>query len=226
MRLVYAPYGIELNLAENQVCTLVVEHPKALRDILQNLIGQINGQSGEWILSEAETIFSIAKTCTLIDNPLVVCCNEKKILTKLYKELAENANSMMNEAYSYMNSEMLCFLEQLLQTVPYHLDMELQTDAAAILKAYDVKIVENREEPLEVLIDYLRAMSSICGIRVVWLLNLKHFFSEEQVQQLYEFCFYEKIFIINLEGQKSYLLEQETGIIVDKDLCLIDLSSN
>ena len=226
MRLVYAPYGIELKLAENQVCTLVVEHPKALREMLQNLIKQVNGEPGEWILSEAETIFPIAKTCTLVDNPLVVCCNEKKILTKLYKELAESANGILNEAYSRMNSEMVCFLEQLLQTVPYHLDMEPETDASAIFKAYDVKIAENWEEPLEMLIDYLRAMSSICGIRVVWLLNVKHFFSEEQVQQLYEFCFYEKIHIINIEGQKSYLLEQENGMILDKDLCLIELSSN
>ena len=226
MRLVYTPYGIELNLVENKVYTLVVENPKVLREILQDLMKQTNGESGEWILSEAENIFFFAKTCVLIDNPLAVCCNEKKILTKLYKELTENANNMMKEEYSRINSEIVCFLEQLLQTVPYHLDIELETDVSDILKTYDVKIAENREEPLEKLIDYLRAMSSICGIRVVWMLNLKQFFSQEQIQQLYEFCFYEKIYLINLEGQKNYLLEQETGIIVDKDLCLIDLSSN
>ena len=226
MRLVYAPYGIELNLVENQVCTLVVEHPRVLCEILQNLIGQINGEPGELILSETDTILPFAKSCTLIDNPLVVHCNEKKILTKLYKELTENANSMMYEAYSRINSDMVCFLEELLHTVPYHLDMELELDPATILKAYDVKIVENREEPLEMLIDYLRAVSTICGTRVVWLLNLKQFFSKEQMQQLYEFCFYEKIYVINLEGQKNYLLEHEAGVIVDTDLCFIELSSN
>ena len=226
MRLVYAPYGIELNLVENQICTLVVEQPKAFCEILQNLISQINGEPGAWVLSETDTIFPFAKMCALIDNPLMVHCNEKKILTKLYKELTGNVNSMMYEAYSRINSDMVNFLEQLLHTVPYHLDMELEIDASDILKAYDVKIVENHEEPLEMLIDYLRAISSICGICVVWLLNLKQFFSKEQVQQLYEFCFYEKIYLINLEGQKNDLLEHESGIIIDKDLCLIDLSSN
>lgn len=226
MRLVYAPYGIELSLMENQMYTLVVENPRALCEILQDLVRQINGDTGEWILSETDTILPFAKNCALIDNPLMVNCNEKKILAKLYKELADNINSMMYEEYSQLNSDMVCFLEKLLHTVPYHLDMELGIDASTILKAYDVKMVEDGAAPLEILIDYLRAISSICGIRVVWLLNLKQFFSKEQIQQLYEFCFYEKICLINLEGQKNYSLKQESCVIIDKDLCLINSPSN
>ena len=60
----------------------------------------------------------------------------------------------------------------------------------------------------------------------MWILNLKQFLTEKQVGQLYEFCFYEKIHLINLEGQKNYTLKQEKCVIMDKDLCVIDASLN
>ncbi len=117
-------------------------------------------------------------------------------------------------------------MENLLTTVPYYLEMEVDLDVAALLKLYGVKVETDGVDVLETLIDYLRAVSSICNIHVVWMLNLKQFLTEEEVGQLYEFCFYEKIHLINLEGQKSYTLEQEKCVIIDRDLCVIDTSLN
>lgn len=223
MKLIYAKYGMELILEETQISTLVIENPVVLCDMLQDLANQINGNEGEWIFSEADKVFSLAKNCIFVSNPLGVDCNEKRIITKLYKELDENVKSIMHEQYCELNSNIVRFMEQLLNTVPYHLDMELIMDAVAVLKAYDVRIMTDTREPLERLVDYLRAISSICGIRVVFVLNLKQFFSREQVSQLYEFCFYEKIYLINIEGIKNYILKEEKYVIIDKDLCLIEI---
>ena len=161
-----------------------------------------------------------------LDNPLMVNCNEKRILTRLYKELSEQANTLMYEEYTQINSYIVSFLERLLDTVPYHLDMEVDMDLTGILKLYGVKMESDGVSVIEVMIDYLRALSSICNIHVIWILNLKQFLTVEEVQQLYEFCFYEKIHLINLEGQKNYNLGQEKCVIIDKDLCIIDTSSN
>lgn len=222
MKLIYAKYGMELILEETRISTLVIENPVVLCDMLQDLANQINGNEGEWILSEADKVFSLAKSSMFVSNPLGVDCNEKRIITKIYKELDENVKSIMHEQYCELNSNIVRFMEQLLNTVPYHLDMELIMDAVAVLKAYDVRIMTDSREPLERLVDYLRAISSICGIRVVFVLNLKQFFSREQVSQLYEFCFYEKIYLINIEGIKNYILKEEKYVIIDKDLCLIE----
>ena len=222
MKLIYAKYGMELILEETRISTLVIENPVVLCDMLQDLANQINGNEGEWILSEADKVFSLAKSSMFVSNPLGVDCNEKRIITKIYKELDENVKSIMHEQYCELNSNIVRFMEQLLNTVPYHLDMELIMDAVAVLKAYDVRIMTDSREPLERLVDYLRAISSICGIRVVFVLNLKQFFSREQVSQLYEFCFYEKIYLINIEGVKNYILKEEKYVIIDKDLCLIE----
>ena len=226
MKAIYAKYGIELSLEENRIITLVVENPKVMSDMLRDIFRQINGEEGGWILSENDKIFPLEKTGVLLDNPLTADCNEKKILTKLYKELSEQAKTSLYEECTQVNFHIVDFLEKLFATVPYHLEMELDVDVAGLLKLYGVKIESDGADVLENLIDYLRAISSICNIHVVWILNLKQFLTEEQVDQLYEFCFYEKIYLINLEGQKNYSLKQEKCVIIDKDLCVIDTSLN
>ena len=209
MKAIYVKYGIELSLEENRIITLVVENPKVMSDMLRDIFRQINGEEGGWILSENDKIFPLEKTSVLLDNPLTADCNEKKILIKLYKELSEQAKISLYEDCTQVNSH-----------------MELDVDVAALLKLYGVKVESDVADVLETLIDYLRVISSICNIHVVWILNLKQFLTEEQVWQLYEFCFYEKIYLINLEGQKNYSLKQEKCVIIDKDLCVIDTSLN
>lgn len=226
MRIIYSKYGIDLCLEENKITTVVIENPLVMSEVIRDISRQVNGEDGEWILSEQDKIFSIEKSSQFIDNPLIVNSNEKRILTRLYKELSEQANTLMCEEYTQINSYIVSFLERLMYTVPYHLDMEIDMDLTGILKLYGVKMESEGVSVLEVLIDYLRALSSICNIHVIWILNVKQFLTVEEVQQLYEFCFYEKIHLINLEGQKNYNLEQEKCVIIDKDLCIIDTSSN
>ena len=221
MRLVYAKYEIEIQLRENEVYTLVLEQPALFTDFLRNLMAQIDGMEGELILSEGDQQLSVAKNVVLISNPLMVDSNERRVLTKLYKELDQNVKNHMYEKYSMINSELLQFMENVTATVPYQLSTETDLDIMALLKAYDVKIAVEGDDPLERLIDYLRALSSICGIRIFVILNLKHFLTADQVAQLYEICFYSKIFLINLEGQKNYILPEEKCVIIDKDLCFI-----
>lgn len=226
MRIIYSKYGIDLYLEENKITTIVIENPLVMSEVIRNISRQVNGEDGEWVLSEQDKIFSVEKSSILLDNPLMVNSNEKRILTRLYKELSEQANTLMYEDYTRINSHIVLFLERLLDTVPYHLDMEVDMDLTGILKLYGVKIESEGVSVLEALLDYLRALSCICNIHVVFILNVKQFLTIEEIQQLYEFCFYEKIYLINLEGQKNYNLEQEKCVIIDKDLCIIDASSN
>ena len=216
---------MDLCLEENKVTTIVIENPSVMSEVIRDISRQVNGEDGEWVLSEQDKIFSVEKSSMFLDNPIMVNSNEKRILTRLYKELSEQANTLMYEEYTQINSYIVSFLEKLLDTVPYHLDMEVDMNLTGMLKLYGVKMESDGVSVLEVLIDYLRALSSICNIHVVFILNIKQFLTIEEVQQLYEFCFYEKMYLINLEGQKNYNLEQEKCVIIDKDLCIIDVSS-
>ena len=122
MKAIYVKYGIELSLEENQIITLVVENPQVMSDMLRDIYRQVNGEEGGWILSENDKIFPLEKTGVLLDNPLTADCNEKKILTKLYKELSEQAKTSLYEECTQVNFHTIDFLEELFDTVPYHLE--------------------------------------------------------------------------------------------------------
>lgn len=226
MRAIYTKYGIDFSLEENQILTLVIENPRVMNDMLRDLYKQTNREEGGWILSEKDKIFPLDKISLLVDNPLTVDCNEKRILTKLYKELCEQTKLLIYENYIQVNAVIVSFLERLVETVPYHMELEVDSDVSVLLKAYGVKIQSEGVDVAESLIDYLRVVSSVCSIHIVWILNLKQFLTKEQVKQIYEFCFYAKIHLINLEGYMKYSLKQEKCVIIDEDLCVIDSSLN
>ena len=138
MRIIYSKYGIDLYLEENKITTIVIENPSLMSEVVRDISKQVNGEDGEWILSDKDKIFSLEKSGIFLDNPLMVNSNEKRILTRLYKELSEQANTLMYEDYTRINSYIVSFLESLLDTVPYHLDMEVDMDLTGILKLYGV----------------------------------------------------------------------------------------
>lgn len=75
----------------------------------------------------------------------------------------------------------------------------------------------------EKFIDYLRTMKQICNVDIVFVLNLKQYFRTEDLREIYKHCFYAKMYLINLEGVKSDPIESDRYVIIDKDLCVLDL---
>lgn len=226
MKIVWSRYGLEVTMRENQINTIVLEDPSAFLQFMQTVLQQLEGEEGDLILSEEDKILPFSKNIIMIDNPLTINCNEKKILTKLYKELENIVNMELCEKYSIVNTDVVQFMESVMNAVPYHLEMDYQIGVGDLLKAYNVKIATEESDPVERMIDYLRAMHTICNINIVLVLNLKQFYTLEQVQQIYEFCFYEKIYLISVEGIKSYLTQEEKYVIIDRDLCLIQSENN
>lgn len=224
MKLVHTKYDLTLEVKENVVTVLSVENPKAYSEILGDIWNQANGGEGAFILSEGNKIKALSKEIECIFNPFAVNCNDKKILTKLYQELQKQANDFLQEETVEINGVLIDYLEKLMNGVPYHLTFDLDLDIGSILKGYNVLMEDTDCSLLEKLMEYMRAMSQICHIRSFVCVNLKSFFSKEELKYLYEFAVYEKINIIVIESIQSEALIGEKGWILDKDLCIIELN--
>ena len=221
MRLYNSKYDFSIELIENQAYNIVIENATALSSVMESLYGQINGMEGDFILSEAEQILPLPKNIVLISNPFEINCNDKKILNKLYQELQTNMQEQAFDFFNDLNCNIINFLDLVINPVTYNLEYSFESDFTGLLKLYDVKICVNADSLLEKIIDYIRAIKNICGIQVIAFLNLKQFLTVEELQQLYEFCFYEKVHIIIIGGVQTKLLPVEKSLIIDKDLCKI-----
>lgn len=222
MKVYYPKLNLEIPLQENMVTDLIIENPSIMSDFIGDLWRQMSGQPGEIALLDGITEFSVSKRSILISNPFEVNCNEKRIVTALYKELKTNADEVYQNRLETINSEIVNVLDDLFNTVPYNLTSADDLDVSALLKLYDVKIESTDCTMEEMLTDYIRVVHDICNIDIVFFLNLKQYMTQEILQEFYKFCNYKKMCVVNIEGQATYVqLEGEHRIVIDNDLCII-----
>ncbi len=223
MRMVYPKYGITVDSLENMITVFSVENPIAFREMAGDFWRQLQGQEGGWILSEGGEQVSIAKKVMGVINPFLLECNDKKVLNKLYADLSETARESFFEETAQLNGNIVSYIENLTQNVQYQLDMGLELDVTALLKAYNVRIQTEHETLTESIIEYLRVLQQICNIHFFLFVNLKQYVTEQEIQEIYEYSFYNKIELFLLEGNYKTPLPNEKNWIFDRDLCMIEV---
>jgi len=222
MNLAYSEYGLNIEFKENVVNHLVIENQDLLTQIVSELYGQCNGSDGEFILSDDTKELKIEKEVSIVLEPFSINCNERKVISKLYKELEEisleNMYSESLEVYSSISK----FIESLCQMMPYNLQYRSSFSVSDIIKFADVKI-EDEDGVLNRIINYLNVMSRICRVRLVIFVNLKSFVNHDDLMEVYKFARYNKIQLLLIECR--YISDDvcEKTVVIDRDKCIIEV---
>ncbi|MCQ2530708.1 MAG: type II-A CRISPR-associated protein Csn2 [Lachnospiraceae bacterium] len=223
MKLYISQIDKEIPFLENFAQVLIIEKRELFSDILMSFWKQCNGEEGTLILSEDDKLLSLNKKSIFIINPFALDCNEKKVINYLYKELERIISEKFTLNFLEQNGNNIRLIEQINDVSPYPLDYNIDIGVVDFLKLYNVKLQIDEGTLLEKIIDYIRTYHRICGISLFIFVNLKLYLSEIELHDLYEFMFYEKVFSLDLEGNFIAKNENEHCIIVDKDLCIINL---
>lgn len=223
MKIVHRGYNLAFSIEENQVIVLSVENTRAYAELLQDIWNQSQGGEGGFILSEKEKVLKISKEVECIFNPFALECNDRKLVTHLYQQMKERADNFLMEETMQINTEINRFLDTLIFQIPFVLKHNQEFDILNLFKLYEVKFDSDADTVLERIIEYLRVMSKICGIVLYVFVGLKHYLNPNELNELYQFAFYEKIKLILLEPIHLPLNKGEKGWIIDADLCIIEL---
>lgn len=221
MRIAFPIAGMDIELHENSVQIVAIENTEIYVRFLSDLCAEINGNDGDVIISDSDKQVVLSKKCELIFNPIELDFNNKKIINKLYQELKEQCDEVLIQEAAQLNSEIISFLDQILELSQYSITYNFDFDIMGIFKLYDVKLCNTTDSLLEKIIEYIRIMHRICGISIFIFVNLKDFLSIDEINMLYEFIKYEKIYLIVLESRYNYKANEEIAWILDKDRCLI-----
>lgn len=187
------------------------------------LYKQVGGDEGDFVMAEAEKTLSMAKNACIVTNPLIVNCEDRRIMNQLYKNLSDHVAKEHFEKFAEVNQHIIGFVDYVINTSEYNLVTDTDFVVANLLKYCNVHISTEYENFAEKFIDYLRAIKTICKLDVVFVINLKQYFNENYLFEIYKFCFYNKIFLVNVENIKSEAIEGDKYVIIDKDLCLLEL---
>ena len=221
MKLVNSKINYSIEFKENIVNILVIENQSVMSQVVQSLWKQCNGNDGDFCLSEEKTLKIDKLMCTII-NPFSIDFNNKKIISALYNNLAQNANDFIEEK-AKINASIIALLDDIIDREDCHnIDYSLDFSWHDLFKIYNIKIEETQETLLISLIEYLKILVNYCGIKIVSFINLKSYLSEEEILELYKYSNYNKIQLLLIESTERTILQNEMVHIVDADKCIIN----
>lgn len=220
MKLVNSKYNLSMEWEENKSATLIVENKDNMLNIINNLIIQLSGQEGDFVLSD-EVKVKWEKQVDFILEPFTINFNNKKILSKLYEQMFDVSKDEI-EDYNSINNVIINAIDKVTQRVEYNnIVYNLDFDWKNIYKLYDVKIGEDYENLSEKIEEYIKIIADVLHIKLVIFLNLKEYLSKIELENIQQICFYKKINLLLLESEEREKIENEKTFIIDKDRCLI-----
>lgn len=208
-----------LELSNQWVSTLVVEEPNFYRKFLLDLYGQLEGEEGQLVLSEKNTVLSIRANVELLDNCLQFDMNRKLLLGKIGTVMERTA---VSESFFLRTSEMLCQLETYMDELAFSLPCDViyeKCTVAGLIKAMGIRVRDDYEDPLERLLDYMELVREFDKDKLFIIVGLRSFFSSEALARFAETVVghgYKVLLLDSVEGDK-FPLEQR--LTIDKDLC-------
>ena len=222
MKIAHIDYQFIIELNENDKFLLIVENPKAFR----NIICDTNIESGESpiIFSENSNIIDIGEIECIIDI-FNLSLNNRKALNKLYDFLKKEISStelllQNNEIYNIM----CAYANSLQNIVDFNLDWINDFDILSLLKFINIKFKDDNLDTLERIIDYIKIHSEFVKTKCFVFVNLLSYLTEYEIEKLYEFCHYEKIFIILIEDKQPENINIFSQVyLIDKDYCEVSL---
>lgn len=221
MRIVCNSYGLDLLLEENCVTELLIDSPEHFQSFLYGLLEQYNGGDDYIIISEADKNLRLNKVAEIITDPFHVDVNNRKILTQLYCSMIRESMDTNLEMMLQLQTAMEKFVIEVCEQSEYSLSYNSNPDFSDLLKLYNVHIDIDGLDLASKLLSYIKLSHRILNTSLYIFVNLKAFFSNEVLEQLFKTICYEKVNILLVERYDSSVLEHEKRVIIDKDACII-----
>ena len=222
MRLVNVSYNIDIEFAENCTEIISIEGSDIYTEFIQELNSQLDGEAGNFVLSEKNDTLKMDKKVEFIFNPFGVDFNEKRIISKAYNVLKDSAEGL-DELREKINSSIVNILDEVILRSPYdNFVYNLDLDWNTLFKLYDVRVQFEEGKLVDKLIQYIKMLAELLGIRVIFLLNISTFLTKYELQELCKSAQYEKVNLVLLEQRELELTDVKSrSHIIDCDRCLI-----
>ena len=120
-----------------------------------------------------------------------------------------------------VRTKIVNYLDDISMKLPYPICFNAEMDVMNLYKLFDLRLEEEIDSLLQKVIDYLKIMSSLCGVKLIVFVNIKNFLCEEQILELYKASFYCKINLLLIESAQRNKLTGENIAVLDGQDCLI-----
>ena len=220
MRFAHIDLQKDLEWNEKHVANeLVIESPVFLRKILRGLATP-DSDSGLSFTENGEAM-NFAKEIDVIYNPLHLDFNNRRAMTTLLKMLVKA--SLSEDFYAETNefkARVVRYLDKIIDSENFVFEVATGDFAIDdIAKAVNIHIVDDEDDFVELLTDYMSMMAELAGIKLFVFLNLRTILLDEETGRLIKNLKNHQLNILLVESRQSAKLSNVGRIIIDGDLC-------
>ncbi len=222
MKLFHPSFCEVFTLQDDNANVIIIENSSLFYALMQELSLQCEGKEVSFLLSDTLKELPIEKNINFVGDMFGFSVNERKLATKLLSRLSEKA---LDEEHFSKTNEIMSQIEQymleLISDCDVSVHLENSIDIAMLLKATPVTVSDICATLPEKICNYVKIENEFFGKKIFAFVNLKQFLSEEDIEDVYKFFRYEKLYLLLFEGYQKYNSKNEHILIIDKDMCII-----
>ena len=222
MMIAYPAADICCELKEDKIQTIIIESQHMFYSIISDIQAQLEGNSGDFVLSENYIPLDMQKSAELISQFIPFTVNQKELINKLYNLIKRKA---VNENMYLETREIILkisdYLYKLTEDEEYELTISVPEDISGILKAFNFRFDDAELTLSEKLLEYMISSNELKAKKLFITVNLRSFLTNSQTEKLFESVLLKKLKLLCIESAEHERIKNERVIIIDKDMCVI-----
>ncbi len=205
---------------ENKISVLCIENHKLFRNIYNALISEKSEESNI-VFSENFIPFKTKGNICVIDDFFRLSYSNT-IIKKLYEQIEKFTVSDLQHETWQLKAHLINFMELIVKSFDYDFDFNYDINLSDIFKMLNLKPATDKNEILDILLDYILILNRYAPPKCFVLLNLHLYFSIDELNLFYNDIVNNHITVLVLENtQNFYCSAFENVIVYDNDFCEI-----
>lgn len=214
---------------DERLSCLVIENQNLFFRMVKELNDQVMNKantSEAFVILKNEEKLDISKSIILFTDILNFEINNRKIKTELLKKIANDEKKLSTVSkINTINEQIQQYFEELFERYFINVHYVEEVELLDFLKLYKVEVINEEETLLETLFNWIKAFIELANITNFAFINLSTFLTRNEIEELDQFCQYEKVSVVMFENNFSNLENIKNINIIDGDLCHI-ITSN
>ena len=195
------------------IIQIAVEDALVYRDIFYSINDLI-------VLSEDNKVLNNDKVALVIDNPLNIYLNDKKVLASLYKYLSINLNDEIKNEVNEINQKMIELLDDVILYNDFALEYDDNFDIQKLFSLFQLRFKKNETEIyFENLLNYLKLYNIIANNKFIISFSLLDLLTTNEMEILKKELLLLNINLINFSLTNKQ--KESKTYVVDSDWCVL-----
>jgi len=202
--------------------SIVIESPSFFYSFVSKTIDQIERGGDEYlVLSENNILIDLKKKGIILTDLFHLEPDEKKTTSTLNKYLSTNYEfKEISDEINAASTAINIVLSKVKDIISIPVDYNDEFTLLDIAKFANLRVTCSTDSFLSYIVDFIKFNVALKGIEIFILLNTKRFLDEKQYTLFLKEMMLLNVEIINIETSRGpYHIENETEIVIDKDLC-------